>query len=171
MRNQKFLCECKFSIRNENNIIFSDDIRCLGFFCSILYKSKKINVVIAEYNNSIKEYYDKNKKISIQIDWKPINPESRTIYFSEKYKIMIIEIKKDDNIDNNRFLEFDNSQPKEHSSIYILTKSKISYIYSQYSDLVLGKFLFTNFEDKCNCFLRKKTFFILWHFTDFKLKK
>jgi hypothetical protein len=61
MRNQKFLCKCKFSIGNEKNILSSDAMKCMGFFCSILYKSKKINVVIAEYNNSIKEYYDKNK--------------------------------------------------------------------------------------------------------------
>jgi hypothetical protein len=48
MKNQKFFCKCKFSIVNENNIVSSDAMKCMGFFCSILYKSKKINVVIAE---------------------------------------------------------------------------------------------------------------------------
>jgi len=41
MRNQKILCQCKFSNGNENNIIFSYDMTCEDFFVVFHINLKK----------------------------------------------------------------------------------------------------------------------------------
>lgn len=55
---------------------------------------------------------------------KKINLENTTIYFNEKYQLMIFEIKKEDNIDNSVILEFDMGQYfYSQVPIYVLTSN------------------------------------------------
>jgi hypothetical protein len=104
IRNQNYSCLCFIEDKKDET--------SFGFFCRILYNSKRIKVIISKYNNYIKENYNKNKTICIKDSFyeKKINLENRTIYFNEKYQLMIFEIKKEDYIDNNAFLEFDMGQ-------------------------------------------------------------
>ena len=61
IRNQNYSCLC-FLEGEKNETSF-------GFFCRILYNSKRINVLISKYNNYIKENYNKNKTICIKVSF------------------------------------------------------------------------------------------------------
>ena len=58
IRNQNY--SCLYFLEGEKNET------SFGFFCRILYNSKRINFLISKYNNYIKENYNKNKTICIK---------------------------------------------------------------------------------------------------------
>ena len=101
-----------------------------GFFCKIEYEGNIIPVLITNYHIIDDEYINNNTHLKIYIDnnLKIINlNKDRKIYSSEteKYDIMIIKIKKEDEINN--FLEIEQNIKIENpenifkdESIYIL---------------------------------------------------
>ena len=86
----------------------------IGFFCRIPYQKydKLFNVLIT--SNQILNYDDFTPGNQIQLDLKNCKKnillnidKNRKCYSNYKYKISIIEIRKDDNINNVSFLETD----------------------------------------------------------------
>ena len=106
------------------NIILESKMESTGCFCYIPYKNKKIPVLIT-CNHVIDEYYLENYD-KIKLLFKDGNlveikdlKNNRRIYTNKKYNITIIEIKEEDNI-NNQFLELDYTFFKEHSEKYYI---------------------------------------------------
>ena len=126
-------CICKIQIDKEKGT---------GFFCNIPYENKKIHALMT--NNHI---IDKNKINNISELIVTLNDDkeekiikinkNRKIYTSKRYDTTIIELKKEDKINN--YLEFDNSLFKEKKvisdeNIYIIQypmigsqKASVSY--------------------------------------------
>ena len=74
------------------------------FFCLIYDEKKQNNMKVMITSNHVigEEYLNNNKKIfDIKLD------SSRKKYTSKAYDVTIIEIKKEDNINNNSFLKID----------------------------------------------------------------
>ena len=96
---KKYLC--KISYR---------DIYITGFFASIPYKTKSINVLITNNNIINEKYLAQNKSIEIYFydeEKKIINLDNKRIsYSSKEFDISIIEIKDTDKINN--FIQLDN---------------------------------------------------------------
>ena len=111
--------------------IFGENIGT-GFFCKIIYKNKKISVLITNYHIINDKFLEKNKAIKISlnnekiVDIININKNNK-IYSSpiNKYDIMIIKIEKEKDIYNYLELDeqlFNNNSEKlyEDKSIYVL---------------------------------------------------
>ena len=102
---------CLIKINNTNGT---------GFFCNIPYNEKKIPVLMTNHH----VLYDKSNIIrdnKFLIQLKNRNDvlkfdENRIIYFNKEYDISIIEIKKEDKIDN--FLELDDNLLSKDPLLY-----------------------------------------------------
>ena len=106
------------NMNNKICIIYSRErYKANGFFCNFRYNDNILNVlmtnyhVLTEYDLLIgKEitfivFYDKYKDYE---NYKILIDESRKVYTNEEYDITIVEIKKEDKIDNISFFEIDN---------------------------------------------------------------
>ena len=85
-----------------------------GFFCSIPFPDKYHLLPVLMTNNHVleKKDIDCNKKIKFELNDKKISKElmigkNRRTYTSTEYDITIIEIKNDDGLDLNSFLDID----------------------------------------------------------------
>ena len=132
--NQLINCICKIKIKGINGT---------GFFCSInLENINPINCLITNNHIIDKEYYENNNEIELLLNDEEkvilLNLEKkRKTFFDKNYDIALIEIKKDDDIEN--FLELDEKIFKdnekslyEDKSIYLLQypngkKAAVSY--------------------------------------------
>ena len=131
---QKCLCEIN---------IFKDSFpdKKNGFFCTISYESKKIKVLITEFQEALQNVntitiYLFCPDHSIELDL----GSNRLTYLSRNYGLSIIEIKNTDNI--NDFFEFD--QEFFNKKYYIQEKSRPYYIYF---DIYFGNFEYNNDND------------------------
>jgi hypothetical protein len=116
-------CICKIIIKE----LFEK--KGTGFFCNIPFKNQNFQVLITS-NNLINENYIKNNKqifltLNDNKEYKEINinlEQNRKIYINDFYDIIIIEIKKEDNISNFLDLDEDYLNPKifDKNSIYTL---------------------------------------------------
>ena len=118
-------CICKIEDNMKNGT---------GFFCLIPFPDKfhYLPVLISANHVLEKDDVAKGKKIKFTINndkiYKEINiDESRKIFTNENYDITIVEIKKNDNLDFNSFLEIDENIYKKdlvdfyrQNSIYLI---------------------------------------------------
>ena len=125
----KILAQMKNSVCKINK---NDGYKGIGFFCSIPYENRKINVMIT--NNQIIDanYIKNNKQINVILnddkEEKIINLENSPItYTNEKYDITIIEIQ-DKNIN---YMELDDKLFMKNSNVYY---GKISSYIIQYNN-------------------------------------
>ena len=116
-------------ILKETNLSYMKDYICkisgkllgTGFFCKIEYKNELIRVLMTNYHIIDDEYIESKHQIKIYINdkCKIIKADkSRIIYSSirNKYDLMIIKIKEEDEIDN--FLEIDKNIFKINSESF-----------------------------------------------------
>ena len=103
-----------------------------GFFCKINYQNEEIPVLMTNYHVLSDEYLENNNFVKISLNdeqiFEVLNIEEKNKIFSsktEKYDIMIIKLKDDNNkfnyleLDNNLFNE-NSEYLYENKSIYIL---------------------------------------------------
>ena len=126
---------CKIKINNTNGT---------GFFCKIPYENKTMNVLMTNYHILDEKYYNQNDSINLFIndeeEVKIINLKTKRItYFNKLYDLTLIELKENDGISINKYLELDNNLFKkeikayyENISIYVLqyplgNKAAVSY--------------------------------------------
>ena len=103
-----------------------------GYFCKIPFPDKLNFISVLIINNHLfKEIIDKEKIIQFEMEndklfFQLIIDDSRMIYANSQYDITIIEIKNNDNLDINSFLEIDSQIFKTNlNEIY-----KNTYIFS-----------------------------------------
>ena len=105
----------------------SDKTNGTGFFCLIPFPDKTKQIPVLMTNNHIlsKDDITEDKIINFEMNHKKyrILIESRRVYTNEKYDITIIELKKSDGLDYNKFLEIDDSVNVENPYIYFKEKS------------------------------------------------
>ena len=110
-------------------ICIGNGIKGTGFFCKIPYPDDNNLLSVLITNNHIineKILEDKNKIIIISInndnEYREIKLENRIKYTNKEYDITIIEIKKEDNINNYLYLDknINNNKIYIGESIYIL---------------------------------------------------
>lgn len=105
---------CKIDLKNEDH--------GTGFFCHIKDGSNTIKVLITNYHvlgpNDIRPgqtiYFSTNNEDK---EFKIVIGNNRNSYTSEKYDITILEIKKEDEIDENSFFDLDDQIFHVNSSI------------------------------------------------------
>ena len=137
IKNIEQKCLCEINILKES---FPDKKQ--GFFCTISYESKKIKVLITEFQEALQNVntiiiYLFCPDHSIELDL----GNNRRKYLSRNYGLSIIEIKNTDNINN--FFEFD--QEFFNKKYYnIQEKSRPYYIYF---DIYFGIFEYNNNND------------------------
>ena len=105
-------CICK--IIGQNNTIGT------GFFCKINYKNELIPVLMTNYHVISDEFFQnkKNLKVYINDEYQIIDINEKSKLYSSitnKYDIMIIKLKEDDDIKN--FLEIDSNIFKQNSEL------------------------------------------------------
>ena len=115
-----------------------------GFFCKIPYENKIMNVLMTNYHVLDEKYYNQNSLLNLFIndekEVKIINLKNKRItYFNKKYDLTLIELKENDKIPINNYLELDDNLFKkeinvyyENISIYVLhyplgNKAAVSY--------------------------------------------
>ena len=105
----------------------SDKTNGTGFFCLIPFPDKTKQIPVLMTNNHIlsKDDITEDKIINFEMNHKKyrILIESRKVYTNENYDITIIELKKRDGLDYNKFLEIDDSVNVENPYIYFKEKS------------------------------------------------
>ena len=105
-----------------------------GFFCNIPYEGRIIPVLITNYHIIDDNFVKDNKYITIYIDYdmKKINIKDRKIYSSpsNKYDIMIIQLKEEDEIYN--YLEIDQNIFK-NNAILLFRNEPIYILHYPYS--------------------------------------
>jgi len=99
-----------------------------GFFSLIPFPNKAKLLPVLMTNNHVlpKEDIIKGKKINInmkKINFNILLDESRRVYTNKKYDITIIEIKNNDGLDFNKFLEIDDSIYKGNLQEYFKNRS------------------------------------------------
>ena len=142
---QKNLYNEQIKIQNMLKNIFlvgNDEKYGLGFFCNILLKNLRILPVLIVNNNIIdKEDIFQNKNIIISLS----NEETKYILIIDKsrkifinnYNIQIIEIKSNDNINKNYFIEIDDFIYKTNIQ-YLLINKLIYQINLNNKEYLLG---------------------------------
>jgi V8-like Glu-specific endopeptidase len=116
--NQMINCICKIKLKGVNGT---------GFFCAIhLENINQIYCLITNNHVLNEDYYRNNTKINLLLNDEEkvvvLNLEKkRKTFFHEKYDIALIEVKKDDGINN--FLELDENIFKEKESAIYEDKS------------------------------------------------
>ena len=147
------------AIKSIFKIKIKDEVFKKGFLCNIPLKQKGENetmnsifindYLINEYDNlfgnEIEFHFYNDKKIKIQID------NSRKIYIIKKYKISIIEIKKEEKFFNDiSFLEIENDIKKDKINVYLLNfldgKNEINISNGEISNISDN-----NFNHTCPC--------------------
>ena len=112
-------CICAIPFRNNNNLeIYT------GFFCNIPYKGKKIKVLITS-SGVINQYYNFNELIIFFDNFKTqktIKINKNKIFYIG-FNLTIIEIKPEDNLNKNNFLELDENLLINNSKIIYENKS------------------------------------------------
>ena len=103
-----------------------NDINGTGFFCKINYKDKMIDVLMTNYHILNEKYYNENNELNLFIndnkDEITLNLKiKRKTYFNKKYDLTMIELKKEDDINN--YLQLDNN----------LFKNEINELYKDIS--------------------------------------
>ena len=130
------LCE---NMANKICFIFSRDKVGTGFFCNFRYFHNIMNVLMINYhlldekdllidkkiNFFITDKYGNDKRYKILMD------ESRKIYTNKEYDITIIEIKKEDNIDNISFFDIDNRIFENPIEIFLNEQIFMLYYYNK----------------------------------------
>ena len=109
---------CKIKINQTNGT---------GFFCEIPYGNNTMNVLMTNYHVLDERYYNQNGALNLFIndekEVKIINLKNKRItYFNKKYDLTLIELKENDKIPINNYLELDNN----------LFKMKLMYIMKIY---------------------------------------
>ena len=105
---------CKIRINQTNGT---------GFFCKIPYENNSINVLMTNYHVLDEEYYNKNDELNLFIndeeEVKRINLKTeRKKYFNKEYDLALIELKEDDRIPINNYLELDDNLFKDEIDAY-----------------------------------------------------
>ena len=105
---------CKIRINQTNGT---------GFFCKIPYENNTMNVLMTNYHVLDEEYYNKNDELNLFIndeeEVKRINLKTeRKKYFNKEYDLALIELKEDDRIPINNYLELDDNLFKDEISAY-----------------------------------------------------
>ena len=121
--------QCKKCICKISNL---DNMDLPGFFCSIPFPDNKNRLPVLIFYSKNIEIVGNNKSLQLNLDQDKLVitiklDKSRKIFFDGKYKIAIIEIKKNDGFDINSFLEIDDQifeesifERSNYISIYIL---------------------------------------------------
>ena len=110
-----------------------------GFFCYIKNKKTNQQIPVMMTNNHIIGEKDlgQNKSIKISFNeekiFQDINLNNRNIYTDQNLDITIIEIKYEDNINNNSFLEIDERIYQDNPEVFFINKS--AYIIQYPKDL------------------------------------
>ena len=94
-----------------------------GFFCKIPLENSTMNALMTNYHVLDENYYNQNGALNLFInneeEVKIINLKiKRTTHFSKKYDLTIIELKDDDKIPINNYLELDNNLFKKEINAY-----------------------------------------------------
>ena len=113
-------CSCKIEC--------NDKAYGSGFFCLVPFPNKihLLPVLMTNYHVLKKEYIMKGKKVNINLRDKKISiliDDSRRIFTDELYDITIIEMKENDGLDFNNFLEIDDSIHKNNFEEYFKNRS------------------------------------------------
>ena len=117
---QMKICSCKIECYEKGN--------GSGFFSLIPFPNKINLVPVLMTNNHVlqKEDIIKGKKININMKYKKFSiliDDSRKVFTDKNYDITIIEIKNNDGLDFNKFLEIDDSIYKENFQEYFKNRS------------------------------------------------
>ena len=117
---QMKICSCKIECYEKGN--------GSGFFSLIPFPNKIHLIPVLMTNNHIlqKEDIIKGKKININMKDKKFSiliDDSRKVFTDKNYDITIIEIKNNDGLDFNKFLEIDDSIHKENLQEYFKNRS------------------------------------------------
>ena len=128
IREQKRQCICK--------VVNDDNQFGTGFFCKIHYENFDKKVLITHSSLQLNEKLRNLDKIPLKNSLKKdlnINTLNKIIFTDEENEITFIEIKDNEIVDDNQFLELDenifNENPEEHFKdqfIYLLFKSSSS---------------------------------------------
>jgi len=128
IREQKRQCICK--------LVNDDNQFGTGFFCKIHYENFDKKVLITHSSLQLNEKLRNLDKIPLKNSLKKdlnINTLNKIIFTDEENEITFIEIKDNEIVDDNQFLELDenifNENPEEHFKdqfIYLLFKSSSS---------------------------------------------
>jgi hypothetical protein len=117
----------------------SDSSHGTGFFCLIYDEIEKKDIKVMITNNHVigDDYINNNKtiKISLNNGKKIIDiklDSSRKKYTNKEYDVTIIEIKKDDNIKDNSFLQIDENIFQENPIDFFAKKSIYIIQYPDY---------------------------------------
>jgi len=99
-----------------------------GFLCKIPSEKRIINTLIMNYQMINEKFIKENKvlKISMNDNKEKIDiklDSERKIYLNKIFNIAMIEVKQEDNINENDFLELDNNLLKEDSEIFYKDES------------------------------------------------
>ena len=121
-----------------------------GFFCFINCNNYKVPTLITNYHVLDKEYIKHHKEITVSLDNNKITKSfildnNRQAYFSEKYDIAIIEIKKEDGI-NNQYLELDDNIYTDIANEYYMGISVYNISYQKTEEVYVSYGLTKNFE-------------------------
>ena len=116
-------------------IICNNGKSAIGFFCSIPFPDKYHLLPVLMYNNHALEQKDMifSKKIKFSINDNTINKEiiidkSRKTYIRIEFDITIIEIKNNDGLDLNTFLDIDKQIYKDNpNEIFRNTPAYLKY--------------------------------------------
>ena len=130
-----------------------------GFFCSVPFPDKYHLLPVLMTNNHVLEEkdIDCNKKIKFELNDKKISKElmigkNRRTYTSTEYDITIIEIKNDDGLDLNSFLDIDERIYKDNpNEIFRNTPAYLIY-YSNQNAEYSNYFIDSISEDNYNLY-------------------
>ena len=122
-----------------------------GFFCNISYGNDKIKTLITNYHVIDQNYIEKYKEIQFSFNNKKIEnnliiDNNRKTYFSEEYDTTIIEIKNEDQIINNQYLELDNDIFKEKGYLHFEKQSIYNISYPNENEVSVSYGLINNID-------------------------
>ena len=125
-----------------------------GFFCFIIDQNKnRVPVMITCEHVIGREYLKNSKAIKISFNNEEKSTEikldsSRNIYISEQYDITIIEIKKEDNINPNSFLEIDEKIYQDNPVELFAKKSVYIIQYPRYLNASVSYGIINSINEK-----------------------
>ena len=143
--------------KNICKILYNKGNNGVGFFCNIPFsdESKLLPVLISNNNILNKKDIISNKKIKLLLnndEYEIIISDSRKIYTNDKYNITIIEIKNEDNLKIDSFLEFDNQYSEDKKE----PKNNIFLINNNGNKNMSMKNKNKKNNNNCDCYLLKK---------------
>ena len=141
-------------------ILFNNRQSGTGFFCSIPFRDKYHLLPVLMTNNHVLNQKDLNfgKKIKFSLNDNKISKDiiigkNRKTYTSEEYDITIIEIKKDDGLDLNSFLDIDERIYKDNpNEIFRNTPAYLIYYPPENNAEYSNYFIHSISEDNYNLY-------------------